>query len=169
MPLCGPTYTVEPVDSLSDADSYFDNYHGRSKRVRQPGDGADGRTNGLITRTRTRTTTTTASASACIILRMDRRMGTVTDDLSQAAGQVDQLTALGLSNDRAGFARLIHPARSRCADAGAIWRDLTTHPEADGTTPWWRKCAVRQQGVDPDRRRQLHNAVFLTTHPLFIL
>jgi hypothetical protein len=61
-------------------------------------------------------------------------------DLSQAAGQVDQLTALGLSNDRAGFARLIHPLDLGAADAGAIWRDLTTHPEADGTIPWWRKC-----------------------------
>jgi hypothetical protein len=85
--------------------------------------------------------------------------------------KLDQLTALGLSNDRAGFCRQFVPLDLGAADVQGYLEDLTTHPEADGQ---WNNlvaesAAIRSgKGVDRIEGDQLHNAVFYFTHPLLL-
>jgi hypothetical protein len=83
--------------------------------------------------------------------------------------KLDQLTQLGLANDRAGFCQQFVPIDLGAADVQGYLEDLTTHPEADGQ---WNNlvaeiAAIRcGKGVDRIEGDQVHKAVFHFTHPL---
>jgi hypothetical protein len=83
--------------------------------------------------------------------------------------KLDQLTQLGLANDRAGFCQQFVPIDLGAVDVQGYLEDLTTHPEADGQ---WNNlvseiAAIRSgKGVDRIEGDQVHKAVFYFTHPL---
>jgi hypothetical protein len=84
-------------------------------------------------------------------------------------GKLDQLTHLGLANDRAGFCQQFVPLDLPQADLQGYLEDLTTHAEADGQ---WNNlvaeiAAMRSgKGVDRIEGDQVQKAVFFFTHPL---
>lgn len=83
--------------------------------------------------------------------------------------KLDQLTQLGLANDRAGFCQQFVPLDLPQADMQGYLEDLTVHPEANGQ---WNNlvaeiAAMRSgKGVDRIEGDQLHKAIFYFTHPL---
>jgi hypothetical protein len=85
--------------------------------------------------------------------------------------KLDQLTQLGLANDRAGFCHQFVPLNLPAADVQGYLEDLTTHPEANGQ---WNNlvaeiAAIRSgKGVDRIEGDQVHKAVFHFTHPLLV-
>jgi hypothetical protein len=85
--------------------------------------------------------------------------------------KLDQLTQLGLANDRAGFCHQFVPIGLPAADVQGYLEDLTTHAEADGQ---WNNlvaeiAAIRSgKGVDRIEGDQVHKAVFFFTHPLLL-
>jgi hypothetical protein len=83
--------------------------------------------------------------------------------------KLDQLTALGLANDRKAFVEQFVPLDLSPSDAAAYLEDLTTAPEAEGQ---WNnliseiaaiRCGKGVQKIDGD---QITRAVFYFTHPL---
>ena len=84
--------------------------------------------------------------------------------------KLNQLTELGLANNRAGFVRQFVPLDLSPADANGFLQDLTTAPEAEGT---WRNliseiAAIRAgKGVDRIEGDQIKKASFFFSHPLF--
>jgi hypothetical protein len=83
--------------------------------------------------------------------------------------KLDQLTQLGLANDRASFVQQFVPLELSSEDMNGYLQDLTTHPEAEGT---WTNliseiAAIRGgKGVDRIEGDQVTKAVFYFTHPL---
>lgn len=83
--------------------------------------------------------------------------------------KLNQLTDLGLANDRAGFVRNFVPLDLSPDDAAAYLQDLTTAPEAEGQ---WRNliaeiAAIRSGlGVDRIEGDQVNRATFFFAHPL---
>lgn len=83
--------------------------------------------------------------------------------------KLNQLTDLGLANNRAGFVQQFVPLDLSPADANAYLQDLTSTPEAEGQ---WRNlvaeiAAIRSgQGVDRIQGDQVTRASFFFQHPL---
>ena len=83
--------------------------------------------------------------------------------------KLDQLTKLGLANDRAAFVSAFVPVDLPPGDAAGYLEDLTTAAEADGQ---WRnlisEIATIQSGRGVDRidGDQVSRAVFYFEHPL---
>lgn len=83
--------------------------------------------------------------------------------------KLNQLTELGLANDRAGFVRNFVPLDLSSEDAAGYLQDLTTAPEAEGQ---WKNliaeiAAIRSGlGVDRIEGDQVNRATFYFTHPL---
>ena len=83
--------------------------------------------------------------------------------------KLDQLTQLGLANDRAGFCQQFVPLDLTTTDMQGYLEDLTVHPEANGQ---WNNlvaeiAAMRSgKGVDRIEGDQVQKAVFYFTHPL---
>mmetsp|Transcript_27982 Transcript_27982/g.68135 ORF Transcript_27982/g.68135 Transcript_27982/m.68135 type:complete len:167 (-) Transcript_27982:105-605(-) len=83
--------------------------------------------------------------------------------------KLNQLTELGLANDRAGFVRNFVPLDLSPGDTSAYLEDLMTNPEAEGQ---WRNliaeiAAIRSGlGVDRIEGDQLTRATFFFSHPL---
>jgi hypothetical protein len=83
--------------------------------------------------------------------------------------KLDQLTQLGLANDRAGFVQQFVPLELSPQDMNGYLQDLTTAPEAEGQ---WRNliseiAAIRGgRGVDRIEGDQITKAVFYFSHPL---
>lgn len=84
--------------------------------------------------------------------------------------KLNQLTELGLANNRAAFVQQFVPLDLSPADANGFLEDLTTAPEAEGT---WRNlvaeiAAIRAgKGVDRIEGDQITKACFFFSHPLF--
>jgi len=88
---------------------------------------------------------------------------------SSLQAKLDQLTALGLANDRAGFVQQFVPLDLTAADAQGYLQDLTTAPEAEGqwTNLIAEIAAIRSgKGVDRIAGDQMTQAVFYFAHPL---
>lgn len=83
--------------------------------------------------------------------------------------KLNQLTELGLANERAAFVQQFVPLDLSPSDTAAYIEDLTTAPEAEGQ---WRNlvaeiAAIRSgQGVDRIEGDQVTQAVFFFRHPL---
>ena len=83
--------------------------------------------------------------------------------------KLDQLTELGLANDKKGFVKQFVPLNLSSEDAAGYLADLTTAPEAEGQ---WRNliseiAAIRcGKGVNEIEGDQLTEAVFHFSHPL---
>jgi hypothetical protein len=83
--------------------------------------------------------------------------------------KLNQLTELGLANNRAAFVQQFVPLDLSQADAQAYLQDLTTAPEAEGQ---WRNlaseiAAIRSgHGVDRIEGDQVTRASFFFSHPL---
>lgn len=83
--------------------------------------------------------------------------------------KLDQLTDLGLANDRAGFVAQFVPLDVTPADVEGYLQDLTSAEEAEGQ---WRNlvaevAAIRcGKGVDRIEGDQVTSAVFCFQHPL---
>ena len=83
--------------------------------------------------------------------------------------KLNQLTELGLANDRAEFVHKFGPLDLSLADTEAYIQDLTTAPEAEGQ---WRNlvaeiAAIRSgQGVNRIDGDQVTRAAFFFQHPL---
>jgi hypothetical protein len=83
--------------------------------------------------------------------------------------KLNQLTELGLANDRSEFVKQFVPLDLGLADAEAYTQDLTTAPEAEGQ---WRNlvaeiAAIRSgHGVDRIEGDQVTRAAFFFQHPL---
>lgn len=83
--------------------------------------------------------------------------------------KLNQLTELGLANDRAGFVRNFVPLDLSPDDTSAYLQDLLTGPEAEGQ---WRNlvaeiAAIRSgKGVDRIEGDQVNRATFFFSHPL---
>lgn len=88
---------------------------------------------------------------------------------SSLQSKLDQLTNLGLANDRSEFVSQFVPLDISPADAQGYLEDLTTAPEAEGQ---WRNlvaeiAAIRcGRGVDRIEGDQVNRAVFYFKHPL---
>mmetsp|Transcript_19335 Transcript_19335/g.28453 ORF Transcript_19335/g.28453 Transcript_19335/m.28453 type:complete len:165 (-) Transcript_19335:418-912(-) len=83
--------------------------------------------------------------------------------------KLNQLTELGLANDRASFVSAFVPLDLPPSDTAAYLEDLTSAPEADGqwTNLVAEIAAIRcGQGVDRIEGDQMSKAVFFFTHPL---
>lgn len=84
-------------------------------------------------------------------------------------GKLNQLTELGLANNRAEFVQQFVPLDLTPSDTNAYLQDLTTAPEAEGQ---WRNlvaeiAAIRSgMGVDRIEGDQIDEAVFFFSHPL---
>ena len=88
---------------------------------------------------------------------------------SSLQAKLDQLTNLGLAEDRAGFVSQFVPIDLSLADADAYVADLTTAPEAEGqwTNLVAEIAAIRcGKGVDRIEGDQVTRAVFFFSHPL---
>ena len=88
---------------------------------------------------------------------------------SSLQAKLDQLTNLGMCNDRVGFVSQFVPLDLSAADAAAYLQDLTTAPEADGqwTNLISEIAAIRcGKGVDRIEGDQVSRAVFCFEHPL---
>ena len=88
---------------------------------------------------------------------------------SSLQAKLDQLTNLGMCNDRAGFVSQFVPLDLSAADAAAYLQDLTTAPEAEGqwTNLISEIAAIRcGKGVDRIEGDQVSRAVFCFEHPL---
>ena len=88
---------------------------------------------------------------------------------SSLQAKLDQLTQLGMANDRAGFVSQFVPLDLSAGDAAAYLQDLTTAPEADGqwTNLIAEIAAIRcGRGVDRIEGDQITRAVFHFEHPL---
>ena len=85
--------------------------------------------------------------------------------------KLNQLTELGLANNRADFVAQFVPLDLSQADQAAYLQDLTSAPEADGQ---WRNliseiAAIRSgKGVDRIEGDQQTRAVFHFQHPLLV-
>ena len=83
--------------------------------------------------------------------------------------KLNQLTQLGLANDRSEFVHKFVPLDLSLADTEAYIQDLTTAPEAEGQ---WRNlvaeiAAIRSgQGVNRIEGDQVSRAAFFFQHPL---
>lgn len=83
--------------------------------------------------------------------------------------KLDQLTELGLQNNRAAFVQHFVPLDLSTEDMNAYLQDLTIAPEAEGQ---WRNliseiAAIRcGKGVDRIEGDQVNRAVFFFSHPL---
>ena len=83
--------------------------------------------------------------------------------------KLDQLTALALANDRAGFVSQFVPLDLSPADTAGYLQDLTTAPEAEGQ---WTNLASEiatlsaGKGVTKIEGDQVTRAVFFFEHPL---
>lgn len=83
--------------------------------------------------------------------------------------KLNQLTELGLANDRASFVQEFVPLDLSPQDTQAYLEDLTIHPEAEGQ---WKNliaeiAAMRSgKGVDRIEGDQLTRAHFFFQHPL---
>lgn len=88
---------------------------------------------------------------------------------SSLQAKLDQLTNLGLADDRSSFVAQFVPLDVSPADAQGYLEDLTTAPEAEGQ---WRNlvaeiAAIRcGRGVDRIDGDQMNRAVFYFKHPL---
>lgn len=88
---------------------------------------------------------------------------------SSLQATLDELTRLGLADDREGFVRRFVPFDLSRGDADLFLEGLTTGPEAEGQ---WRNlvaeiAAIRSgRGVDRIEGDQVTRAVFFFTHPL---
>jgi hypothetical protein len=88
---------------------------------------------------------------------------------SSLQAKLEQLTQLGMANDRAGFVQQFVPLDLSPADATGYLQELTTHAEADGT---WNNlvaeiAAMRcGKGVDRIAGDQVTRAIFYFSHPL---
>ena len=88
---------------------------------------------------------------------------------SSLQSKLDQLTTLGLANDRKAFVSQFVPLELTPADASGYLEDLTTAPEAEGQ---WRNlvseiAAIRcGRAVDRIEGDQVSRAVFYFKHPL---
>jgi len=88
---------------------------------------------------------------------------------SSLQAKLDQLTNLGLANDRAGFVSQFVPLDLPTSDAAGYLQDLTTAPEAEGqwTNLISEIAAIRcGKGVDRIEGDQVTRAVFYFKHPL---
>ena len=88
---------------------------------------------------------------------------------SSLQAKLDQLTNLGMCNDRSGFVSQFVPLDLSAADAAAYLQDLTTAPEAE--SQWLNLiseiAAIRcGKGVDRIEGDQTTQAVFYFEHPL---
>ena len=83
--------------------------------------------------------------------------------------KLDQLTKLGMENNRRDFVHQFVPLDLSPQDTNAYLQDLTTAPEAEGQ---WRNliaeiAAIRcGKGVDRIEGDQVTNAIFYFEHPL---
>lgn len=88
---------------------------------------------------------------------------------SSLQAKLDQLTNLGLADDRSAFVAQFVPLDVSPADAQGYLEDLTIAPEAEGQ---WRNlvaeiAAIRcGRGVDRIEGDQVNRAVFYFKHPL---
>lgn len=83
--------------------------------------------------------------------------------------KLDQLTQLGLTNDRQGFVEQFVPLDLSKQDAFAYLQDLTIAPEAEGqwTNLISEIAAIRSgKGVNKIEGDQISRAVFFFSHPL---
>jgi hypothetical protein len=88
---------------------------------------------------------------------------------SSLQAKLNQLTNLGLSNNRSGFVQQFVPLDLSPGDTNAYLQDLTTAPEAEGqwTNLISEIAAIRSgKGVDRIEGNQISRAKFFFSHPL---
>ena len=89
---------------------------------------------------------------------------------SSLQAKLDQLTQLGIANDRRGFVSQFVPLDLSVEDTELYYQDLTTGPEAE--TTWTNliseiaaiRCGKNVTNIEGD---QITKATFYFTHPIF--